>query len=78
MHEDTARKGEHLSLVLQSSERCGINQSVAVTLEFRAVVVSKGVTFFLSETLVGYELLPVNWCWVLGDECWVMMKSVDD
>ena len=80
MHKDTTWKREHLSLVLQSSERCGVNQSVAITLEFRAVVVSKGVTIFLSETLVGYELLPVHCgvCWVLDVEYWVLMNSVDD
>ena len=74
-----------MGLVLQSSERCRVNQSVAVTLEFRAIVVSKGVTLFLSETLVGYELLPVHcgscWVlgveyWVMGVECWVLMNSV--
>ena len=55
-----------------------LNQSVAVTLKFRAIIVSKGVTLFLSETLVGYELLPVHCgsCWVMGVECWVLMISV--
>jgi len=60
VHEDAARKGEYLSLVLQAAEGGGENQPVAVTLEFRAVVVTLWMTVFLPETFVGYQLLPVH------------------
>ena len=60
MDKDTAGQGEHLSLILQATERRGEYQAVIVTLEFRAVIMSLSVAHLLSEALVGYERGPVQ------------------
>ena len=60
MHENTARKGEHLGLVLQSPEGGRKDQSVIVTLELRPVIMTFWMTVFLTESLVGYQLLPIH------------------
>ena len=60
MYEDAARQGEHLRLVLQSAERSRKDKPVVVALELRAIVMPLGMTMFLTETAVGYELIPVH------------------
>lgn len=60
VYEDGAREREHLGLVLESAERRGEDETVVVALEFRAVVVSQRVAVLLSETHVGYQLLPFH------------------
>src|SRR5574344_893200 len=60
MDEDTSRQREHLRLVLQSAKRCREDETVIVSLEFRAVIMTLRVAILLSEALCGYELLPVH------------------
>ena len=60
VHEDTARQGEHLGLVLHAPERRGEYQSVVITLEFGTVVVAHRVAMLLSEPFVGYKSVPVH------------------
>ena len=43
MHEDAARKREHLRLVLQTAEWCGEDKTVIVALELRPLVMALGV-----------------------------------
>lgn len=57
--EDAAGQGEHLRLVLQTPEGRRVNETVAVALELRAVVMPL-VPRLLSETLVGDKLLPIH------------------
>ena len=56
MNEDAARQGEHLRLVLQTAERRRVDEAVAVTFEFRSVVVAQRVAQLLSEAFVGDKL----------------------
>lgn len=58
MHKDAAWQREDLRLVLKAAEGCRVDEPVAVTLEFRAVVVTFRMTGLLSEALIGDELLP--------------------
>ncbi len=60
MHEDAARQGEHLGLVLHPAEGRREDEAVVVALELAAVVVPLYVAVFLSQPFVGYELLPVH------------------
>ena len=55
VNEDAAGQRKHLGFVLQTTERRRIDQTVAVALEFGAVIVAQGV-LLLAETLVGNEL----------------------
>ena len=52
VHEDAARQGEYLCLVLQSAERSRENQTVVVAFELRPVVMSLGMPILLPESLV--------------------------
>jgi hypothetical protein len=52
VHKDTARKREHLRLVLQPAERGGKDQAVVVALEFGTVVFARLVQFLQAEALV--------------------------
>ena len=58
--EDAAREGEHLCLVLQTTERSGENQTVVVAFKLRTIVVALGVAVFLPKALIGYQLLPIH------------------
>ena len=60
VHEDTSRKGKYLRLVLKAAEGSRIDQTVAVTFEFRAVVVTESVPVFLPKAFIADELLPVH------------------
>lgn len=60
MHEDASRKREHLRLILQAAERSRIDKPVAITFEFRAVVVAQRMPLLLSEPFIADELLPVH------------------
>jgi hypothetical protein len=55
VHKDTAWQGEYLRLVLQATEGRGENQTVIVTLELRAVIMTLGVAHLLPKALIGYE-----------------------
>jgi hypothetical protein len=60
VYEDAARQWKHLCFVLEAAERSRENQPVVVTPKLRTVVVALSVFDFLSESLVGNELLPVH------------------
>jgi len=60
VHKDAPRQGEHLCLVLKAAEWGRIDESVAVALELRTVVMSDQVTLFLPQSLVGDELVPIH------------------
>ena len=60
VYEDAARQRKHLSLVLHPSERSREDKAVVVALKFGTVVVSLGMSHFLPQAFVGYELLPVH------------------
>ena len=47
VHEDAARQGEHLRLVLQAAEGCREDETVVIALELRAVVVALQVAVLL-------------------------------
>lgn len=55
MYEDRARQREHLRLVLQTPEGRGIDQTVAVAFELRAVVVTLRMPVLLTKAFVRYE-----------------------
>ena len=60
VYKYAARQGKHLCLVLHTTEWSREYESVVVALEFGAVVMAFGMALFLSQSLVGYELLPVH------------------
>ena len=60
VHKDASRQGEHLSLVLQASERSRKDQPVVVAFELRAVIMALRMTVLLTEPFVGYQLLPIH------------------
>ena len=62
VHEDAARQGEYLRLVLHTAERGREDETVVVALEFGAVVAVQTVIVFLAEPLIGDELKPVHCC----------------
>jgi hypothetical protein len=64
VYEDATREGEYLSLVLQPTEGSRKDQSVIVTLELRSVVMTFGMTVLLTESFVGYQLLPIHHNWM--------------
>ena len=59
VHEDAARQGEDLCLVLQAAERCGEDEAVVVALKLSAVVASR-LHIFLSQAFAGEELFPTH------------------
>lgn len=60
VYKDTSRQGEHLCLVLQTTERGRENESVVVAFELRPVIVPLRMFVLLSEPFVGYKLLPIH------------------
>ena len=60
VHEDASRKGEHLRLVLQTTEWGGENQTVVVAFELRPIIITLWVAMLLSEALIRYQLLPIH------------------
>ena len=60
VHEDAARQGEYLCLVLQSAERSREDKPVVIALKLRAIVVAIGMPVLLTETFVGNKLLPIH------------------
>jgi hypothetical protein len=60
VHEYASWQWKYLSLVLQSSERRREDETVVVALKFGTVVFVFCVNCLLSESFVGYELLPVH------------------
>ena len=60
MYKNTSRERKHLGFVLHAAEWRRENKSVVVALEFSAIVMPLGVMVFLTESLVGYKLLPVH------------------
>ena len=60
MYEDAAREREHLRLVLHASEWGREDEAVVVAFELRPVVMAFRMPYFLPQTFVGYELLPVH------------------
>ncbi len=60
VNENAARKGEYLRLVLKSAERSREDKTVVVALELRTIVEAVSVSILLTETLVGYQLLPIH------------------
>ena len=61
VHEDAARQGEDLRLVLQAAEGCGEDKAVVVALEFRAVLGMVPMVFFQAEPLGGEKGMPVHY-----------------
>ena len=62
VHEYASWQWKYLSFVLQSSERRREDEAVVVALKFGTVVFVFCVNCLLSESFVGYELLPVHFC----------------
>ena len=60
VHKDTTREWKYLGLVLQSTERSRENKAVVIALELCSVVVAFRMTMLLTESLVGYKLLPIH------------------
>ena len=60
VHENATWQREDLRLVLKTTKGGGENQTVAVALEFRAVVMALNVPVFLPQALVGYQLVPIH------------------
>ena len=58
--EYASRQRKHLCLVLQPAERSREYQAVVVALEFCAVIISGGMSLFLSQPFVGYQFFPVH------------------
>ena len=60
MYENTPREREYLCLVLQPPEGGREDQSVVVAFELRPVIMTLGMPVLLTESFVGYQLLPVH------------------
>ena len=60
MHKHTSWKWKYLGLALKTAKRCGKQQTVAVSLELRTVVMTFDMTMFLAKAFVGDELQPIH------------------
>ena len=60
VHEYASGQRKDLRLVLQAAEGSRIDEPIAVAFELRSIVMAQGMSIFLPQTSVGYELFAVH------------------